>query len=202
MIFLYIKRAILIVAAAMASYWLTEQYGPTTACLIWAGIMATACGLGAVLLRTSQVSQVTWKNRLAGYLIPWGWRLNRGLLWPMPVISFVVWMAIGAAAILLRAGSESVELRIALFTAWVVDASVMVFLLGTLQQSTPGSRVAVVWKLLVCVAILLVLSIGLYLWGMAPAALVVGGGPPLVAGAVFGLFTLVLLILGRNTRWN
>jgi hypothetical protein len=202
MVFLYIKRAIVIVAAALSCVWLAEQYGTTTASLIWAGLMALACGIGTVLLRTSRVSQVTWRNRLAGYLIPWGWRLNRGLLWPIPVISWIVWMAIGAAAMLLRPGSESLALRLALFTAWVVDASVVVFLLGTLQQSTAGSRAGSVWKLFVLVVSLPVVSIGLYIGGLAPAALAVGGGPPLVAGVVFGLFTLVLLTLGRNARWN
>jgi hypothetical protein len=202
MVILYIKRAILIVAAALACYWLADQYGTTTACLIWASMMAATCGIGTVLLRTSPVSQPTWRNHLAGYLIPWGWRLNRGLLWPVPVISWIVWMAIGAAAMLLRLGSESLELRLALFAAWVVDASCVVFLLGTLQQSSPGSRVAAVWKLFVFVATLPVVSIGLYLGGMAVAALAVGGGPPLLAGVVFGLFTLVLLTLGRNARWN
>ena len=202
MIFLYIKRAILIVAAAAVCYWLAEQYGTTTASVIWAILMAVACGIGTLLLRTSQVSQVTWRNRLAGYLIPWGWRLNRGLLWPIPVISWVVWMAIGAAAMLLRSGSESVVLRLALFAAWVVDASCVVFLLGSLLQSSPGSRVAAVWKLLVFVVTLPVVSIALYLGGLTMAALAVGGGPPLVVGAAFGLFTLVLLTLGRNARWN
>ena len=72
MVLLYIKQAILLLAAAAACFGLAEQFGSTTACLLWAGLMALACGMGTVLLRTSPVSQVTWRNRLAGDLIPWG----------------------------------------------------------------------------------------------------------------------------------
>ena len=111
-------------------------------------------------------------------------------------------MAIGAATLLLRAGTESVGMRLALFAAWVVDASGVVLLLATLLESSAGSRVAAVRKLLVFVALLLVVSIALYLLELPVAALTVGGGPPLVTGALFGLFTLVLVMFGRNARWN
>ena len=79
MVILYIKRAMLSVAAAGACISLAEQYGTTTAYLIWASMMVVACGIGALLLRTSLVSQLTWRNRLAGYMIPCGWRLNRAM---------------------------------------------------------------------------------------------------------------------------
>jgi hypothetical protein len=206
MIVRFVQRAMLIAAATTACYGLAEAFGPPTAALIWAGIAVIACGVGTVLLRTSPVGRVTWRNRAAGYLIPWGWRLNRGRLWPVAVVSWVGWMAVGAAVFVLRPGSANedsgVGLRVALFAAWVVDAAALLFVLGTIRQATPGSRVRSLWKLAAVIALVGGASIGLYLGGRSTAALVVGGGPPLAAGGCTGLVVLVFMTVGRNTRWN
>lgn len=204
MILLYIKRAVLVTVAAAAAYWLAAEYGLWPAMLAWAIAAAVACGTGAVLLRTSGIGRVTWRNRLAGYLIPWAWRLNRGRLWPLPVVSWVVWMAIGGGAVLLRpTASEGPSLvGVALFAAWVIDAAGLMYLLGTIGQATPGSRVGSLWKLVAVIAVLIGASVGLHLGGRTMAALVVGGGPPLAVGAGIGLVVLLLVTVGRNARWN
>ena len=202
MIRLHVQRALLIAAAAAATYGLAEQYGTRTGLLIWAGVTAVACGTGTILLRTSTIGRVTWRNRAAGYLIPWGWRLNRGLLWPVPVVSWVVWTAVGATTVLLRQGEDALGLRVALFVAWVLDAAALIFILGAICQATPGSRAGSLWKLVTFIAALIATSVGLYLYGLPNAALVVGGGPPLVVAGCVGLVVLFLVTLGRNTRWN
>lgn len=203
MILLYLKQTVILFAAAVAAYWLAGNIGSSRGALVWAVASALACGIGAVLLRTSAIRRVTWRNRLAGYLIPWGWRLNRGRLWPIPVVSWVVWMAAGGAAVLLRPTAEELTpvVRIALFAAWMVDAA-LVFLLGTIVQATPGSRVGPLWKPAAGIAGVIVASIGLYLAGLTMIALVVGGGPPLAIGGGLGLFVLLLATVGRYTRWN
>ena len=206
MVLLSIKRAVLVVAAAATCYWLAGQLGPQAGTFVWAVATAGGCALGAVLLRTSPLGRVTWRNRAAGYLIPWGWRLNRGRLWPITVVSWVVWLAIGAAVVLLRPGPAEVmpgvAVRVGLFAAWAIDAAALVYLLGTIRQATPGGRVGTLWKLVVAITLLIGASVGLYLGGLATAALVVGGGPPAVVGGGFGLVLLVLLTVGRNARWN
>lgn len=206
MTFLIVKRAVMIAAAAAACYTLAEQFGSPTAALIWAAAVACGCGMGTGLLKTSPIGRVTWRNRVAAYLIPWGWRLNGGLLWPVPIISWVVWMAIGAAVFLLRPGPAEehpgVGLRIALFAAWAIDAAALVYLLGAIRQATPGGRVRSLWQLTAVIALVLAASVGLYLAGSAPAALVVGGGPPAVIGGCMGLIVLFFMTVGRNPRWN
>jgi hypothetical protein len=97
MIRLYFRRAVLLGGCAAAAYALAVESGPWPAVLTCAAVAAVACTVGAILLRTSTIGRVTWRNRLAGYLIPWGWRLNRGKLWPLPVISWAVWTANGLA---------------------------------------------------------------------------------------------------------
>lgn len=202
MIVLYLKKAVLFAGSAAAAYGLATEFGPWPAFLACAVVAAVACVLGAILLRRSTIGQVTWRNRLAGYLIPWGWRLNRGRLWPVAIISWVVWTAVCGAAVLLRSGEPSLGMRAALLAAWLIDASALVFLLGTIVQATPGSRLGSVWKLVTFIVAVLCARVGLYVVGQTTAALIVGGGPPAVIGGVFGLVLLIFMTVGRNTRWN
>jgi hypothetical protein len=202
MILLYLKKAVLLAAVAAAAYGLAVGLGPWPAVLTCAAVAAVACTVGAILLRTSTIGQVTWRNHLAGYLIPWGWRLNRGRLWPVAVISWAVWTAACGAAVLLRSDEPSLGMRAALLAAWLIDASALVFLLGTVVQATPGSRVVSVWKLVAVITGVLCASVGLYVAGQTTAALIVGGGPPALIGGVFGLVLLIFATAGRNTRWN
>src|SRR4051812_19605995 len=62
----------LVAAVAAAAYGLAVEFGPWPAVLTCSAGAAVGCVAGAVLLRTSGVGRVTWRNRLAGYLIPWG----------------------------------------------------------------------------------------------------------------------------------
>lgn len=206
MILLYVKRAALIVAVAAATYLLAAELGPWPAAIAGAAAAAVACTTGAALLRTSAVGRVTWRNRLASYLIPWGWRLNRGRLWPVVVTSWAVWTAVGVAAVLLRPTGPTepvpVGTRVALFAAWAVDGAAMVYLLGTVAQATPGSRVGGLWKMVAVATGVIGVSVGLYLTGLATVALVAGSGPPLAVGGGIGLFVLFFATAGRNTRWN
>jgi len=71
MILLYLKKAALLAAVATAAYGLAAEFGPWPAVLTCAAVAAVACAIGAILLRTSTIGQVTWRNSLAGYLIPW-----------------------------------------------------------------------------------------------------------------------------------
>lgn len=199
-----IKRVVLIAVAAAVCYWLAERFGFVTAALVWAGLTAVGCATGAVLLRTSAIGRVTWRNHTAGYLIPWGWRLNKGRLRPVAVISWCVWMLIGAAAVLLLPTGEApgFGVRAGLFAAWIIDAAALLYLLGTIRQATPGSRVGSLWKLSLAAFAVIGVSVGLSLSGMPEAALVVGGGPPTVALGCVGLVMLIFVTVGRNTRWN
>ena len=111
-------------------------------------------------------------------------------------------IGVGGAAVLLRSDEPSLGMRVALLAAWLIDASALVFLLGTIVQATPGGRVGSVWKLVAFTTAVLCASVGLYVGGQATAALLVGGGPPAVIGGVFGLVLLIFATVGRNTRWN
>ena len=45
-------------------------------------------------------------------------------------------------------------------------------------------------------------SVALYLRGLPILALIVGVGPALLVFGGYGLFLVVVLVAGRNARWN
>jgi hypothetical protein len=96
----------------------------------------------------------------------------------------------------------SIGVRAALLASWLIDAAGLMYLLGTIAQATPDSRVGPLWKLVAVIIGLIGANVGLYLGGQTTAALLVGGGPPVVIGGGFGLLLLILATVGRNTRWN
>ncbi len=218
MIFSLVQRAILILLAVMAVWGLGLFLGGGMALAVWAAVGAIACCAGTLLLWTSATDKVTWKNRLAGCLIPWGGRLNGGRLWPIPVISWLVWMAIAAATVWLMLASPAEPevgqgdgvktadriAHILLLVAWIVDGSTIVYVLGTLSQAGAGSS-SHRNTLLKTVAIIFAIIVGsviLHGVGATRLALTVAGTPPLIVGGGFGLFLAAVLVFGRKVRWN
>lgn len=195
-------RSLLVLAGASACYGLGELCGGWPAFAVWALAITAACALGAGLLRAITVGRVTWKNRLAGYLIPWGWRVNAGRLWAAAAVSWLVWVSLGGAVTVLREGEGHAGVRLGLLAAWAIDAGALLFALGSVRQATPGGRVGALWVLVGVTAALLGVSVGLSVAGLPLAALVVGGGPPLAVGVCFGLVMLFFVTVGRNARWN
>lgn len=210
MITRYLWQFVLVAVAAAVCSWLVSQFGPLTSGAAWAAVALVACGVGAILLRTSPVGRVGWQNRVAGYLVPWGARIGGGRLWPIPVVSWVVWMTVWAGAAVLTP-PETVPLtgweiatRIGLGAAWAIDGLALGHLLATVRQHfSPASRSG--RSLLTISAVIVGLVAGsllLHLLGLTAFALLVAGGPPLLIGGGYGLFLLVLLTFGRGGRWN
>lgn len=202
---------VLIAVAAAVCAWLVSQSGPLTAGVAWAAVALAACGVGTILLRTSPVGRVNWRNRTAAYLVPWGVRIGGGRLWPIPVVSWVVWMTVWAGAAVLTPGPGADPLtgweiapRVGLGAAWAIDGLALGHLLATLPQhfsaASRGGR-----SLLTIAAVIAGLiggSLLLHLLGLTPLAMLVAGGPPLLIGGGYGLFLVVLLTFGRGARWN
>lgn len=211
MISLLFHQALRVGLAVAVCALLTANFGVLVAVVVWAVVSFVACVVGAVLLRTSEVGRVTWKNHAASYLIPWGVRVSRGKLWPIPVVSWAVWMTIGGGVFALTPGlgsdgltSGEVVLRVLLGLSWAVAGYafgyVLVVLSRGVSSGSSGSRMLT--PFCVIIAGLLVLSVVLHLCGFTLLALMATGGPVLLVGGGYGLFVLVLLIFGRNSRWN
>lgn len=204
-------RSLLLAAGVLLVHWLVSRFGPATAFLLWSGFTALAAITGAVLLRTSTVGKVTWKNQAAAWLLPWGARLNRGMLWPLPVVTWLVWIALGGLAIFVLGPQPdgapqgpSLWLRGLVLTTWIVNGAGLMFLLGTVVQhhswhSPAARRLQMAGAGLV---LLLVLSGALYALGQPVLAVCLAGLPPLILAILFGGFAVVVVTLGRRARWH
>lgn len=213
MLVVFLHRVVLIALAAATCVLLAGEFGSWPAMGLWSAISSCGCLLGALLLRTSSLGSITWKNWVACNLLPWGYRMNRGRLWPIVLASWIAWVSIGAAVLTSTAagpepttGAEDwgpFEATL-LFAAWVVDGGAFLHVLGTLvQQFVPGwNGGKSLLKVLIFLLAILGLSIGLFLNGQPFAALLVAGGPLAILGVVYGLFLAAVLIFGRNARWN
>ena len=158
----YLRRAVLIALGTAAAWALASALGPWAGLGAWAVLTAGACVLSAELLKGSGVGRVTWRNYLAGYVLPWGFRIGRGRLGAITVAAWAVWVLIGMAAILLMghlrwSGSASATdtpaapapdgphpvLAVLLFTTWVVYGVCLLHLVGLLLnqfRASPGPR--------------------------------------------------------------
>lgn len=220
MYYLYLLRRALSVILPLLVGWALIQSLPCWLALLTAALLAAALSLaGALLLHNCAVGQITWRNRLAGWLLPWGYTLGRGQLKGIALVSGTVWTLLAAGAIfatMVTPSTATVAVQGAppaatvpmsawwLLLAWIVDGGCVLYLLGlTLKNSLRGSSSgATVRKLLFALGAMLVSSLALQLGGYTGLAVLIAGGPPLVIGGFYGLFVLAMLTFGRNARWN
>lgn len=188
---------------------------PWLAWLATIGVGALLAVLGALVLRTTKVGELTWKNRLAGHLLPWGYHLGGGTLPGLVLGCVAVWAAVAAAVLLGSApgaavaapnqpAAAAVGTSPWLLLAWIVAGAFLLWMVGQLRKHyQPGTSVTrSQGKLVLVVAAMLVGSVVLHLLGHPGFALVVVGGPVLVVGGGYALFLGVILLFGRNMRWN
>lgn len=205
-------------APALLGHFLVGRMGPWTALAVAALVACATTTTGALLLRTTAVGRITWKNHMGGWLLPWGYTIARGRLFVIALVSCLVFVSLAGAGILAGTlGQAPTNAPAAapatasvptgtpwlLVLAWIVDGTCLMYLLGTLAGSTPGSSSGrTLRKLVLTLVAMLVGSTALALFGHHGLATAVAGGPPLVLGTAYGLFVLVLLLAGRGARWN
>lgn len=172
--------------------------------------------IGALLLRTVTTDAITWRNQVAGWLLPWGYKIGRGKLPAITIISGVVWALLftlgtiaGRPMVVVEASpvstsSPSSLLNFLLVLSWAVDGAVLFYFAGMLSRDTdfsrrPGSTMA---KLAAIVGLLIVVSFIFWLTGKPSRALWISGLPPLACGLLFGAWCILLVTVGKNARWN
>ncbi len=217
----YLRKVLMVAGAVAAGFVLAPRIGIWQTLLAFAVVAAVAVAVGGYLLKTSAVSQITWRNRVAGFLAPWGWTFANGKLGRAMIASWVVWVLLGTCGALLMsraassiglspnmvassASSSPTVVTVLLALAWIVDGGALLYFFSTLAKnfsirSRPALSIMKVMAL--CIAILLA-SVALFLNGHPYAALAFAGGPPLAVALIFGLFMTVILCAGKNVRWN
>lgn len=214
--YLIFTRVASLALAAFICYWLAGRYGSTAGILVWASVVTLGCAGIAILLAKQKGERITIVNRLAGFALPWGYRVGRGRLPAIATISAALWIATGAFAVFALGGSDPAApatpttqapsfARTLLAIAWLVDGLVLLrFAQVWFTRQSPiqkgGLRFVLGLSLLVTISVVLFSistnSAGIWL------ALAIAGGPPFFVGGGYLLFLLVVLLFGRNMRWN
>ncbi len=191
-----------VMAAALVKLILAPAGRPVL--LYWAAVSLVACLLGAVAIWSQPLGQATAAGRLGSAVVRWGFRATQGKLFGAAVISWIIWLVIGSAAILAGRAKGDLSYRLMLL-AWAVDFGVLCYLLGVWL----ANRGSGMHSLLVISAVLVaMIGISATLWfgngseAARKTALTLAGGPTLVIGGGYGVFLLVVLTVGRNARWN
>ncbi|MFO0982838.1 MAG: hypothetical protein U1E76_14090 [Planctomycetota bacterium] len=215
-----VNRIVMLAVTTGACAWLTARVGAGVAVVLWTVAMTMVCAATALLLERQPAGRVSLVNRVAGLVLPWGYRLGRGRLAPIVVTSCVMWALLGLAATLAvsahlaprrqppsaaaGAPAPSVLLTSLLYAAWLVDGAALLHLIGVMASSRRRLPMAVILPALALAAMVLA-SIVLALptsGGHRPLALLIAGGPPLLIGLSYGAFVLVMVVFGRHTSWH
>jgi len=210
------------VAVAAACAVVAMRLGPWKGLAAFALSMGVLCIVIALIVHHQAPQKITLANYLMGFILPWGYGVGRGKLRPIVLTSWTIWVLIGLAIVIAvnaridaaaistslpNLSPRSATLMTLLVLAWVIDGGVLLRCIGLLGTST--NRVHMTRSLSPLIAFLMVIlatSIALITLTTSPTAaslaLLVAGGPPLLIGLGYGLFVLVMLTAGRNTRWN
>ncbi len=214
----YLRLAIVIALPVAIGRLLLDSMSPWAAVGVAAAIAVASSALGALLLKTATVGRITWRNYVGGWLLPWGYMLGRGRLAGIAAVSAAVWTLLAASAILATASATgaappgpvaTVPAAAAttpwlLVLAWIVNGGALLYVVSLLSKnySPTSSAARPLRRAIGVLTVLLVASIVMHACGYTTLATWVAGGPLLVLGTFYGLWIALLLILGRNARWN
>lgn len=187
-------------------WWFGQTCEPWPAVLGCVAIAALVAAVGLLLLSRTRVGELSWRNRLGGLLLPWGYRFGGRLTTIVPV-SWLVWSLLAVATVLCTrppdpvgaapgAAPEVAGLSYLLLLAWVADGGLLLYTLG--HRSASRSLRRFQWSLgaLIAVSVVLLCS------GHSVLATLLAGGPILLLGLWFGGYTGLMLLSGKHTRWN
>jgi hypothetical protein len=174
-----------------------------TSWVIFAAIITALAGLA---IARQPLGESTAAGRLGSAVVRWGFRAGHGRLLPALLISWLVWVLLGATVILIIRHRGDTQHAL-LLLAWAVDAAALFYTVGVILANWGGGR-SFTGSLVTIAGVLvtmIVASVVLWSAGGSPgarrAALLVAGGPPLFIGVGYGLFVLVTLTVGHG-RWN
>lgn len=209
-------RIALVIAAAAFCWSLMHWIGRWPMLGTWAVGMTVACAGAALLVRTAELGEITWKNRIAGVLLPWGYGLGAGKLPLIAMFSWIGWVLIGVAVAsqpgwpsLTRSepGRPAGAWYWLLYAGWAINAAVIGLWVTTLVLSRKVGH-ANGQSLLKPTMLLIVAtgaSIALHVAGYTRSAALVAACPLLVVAVFVGAFIGLIVVaskLGKPVRWN
>ncbi|HEU5155115.1 MAG TPA: hypothetical protein VFU03_10325, partial [Gemmatimonadales bacterium] len=176
------RFAVTVVMAAIAA-WCALRWGLPLGLAVWSGLAAALCGLGALLLSRQPVGVSTASGQLGAAVLRWGYKVGRGQLPGIVLVSWLIWVALGAAVMALTI-FRTQGLTPWMILAWTIDGVALLYLIGLMAIRSGRTRSALLMPLLAVLGMIGVSSV-LWLKGTESAresALLVGGAPiPLLA---------------------
>lgn len=198
---------LLLLWAALAGtlYTITTTHPPTEAFTRWAIVIAVLCVLGGLAIRSQPVGEATIFGRIGSAFVRWGYRAGQGKLPAAVVISWLVWLVIGAAAIAMLHFRNEVQPLI-LSLGWATEVLLLFYLVG-MWLANAGANSAFRMRFLTMAGMVVVLlAASMLLWfksgGASRNLAVIIAAIPLGVALVYGIFLAVIMTVGGKARWN
>lgn len=203
---LYWRTYYLVLRAAMGAAFFVGAAASAMRVGVWLTLPMAACAAamvcGFVAMRLSQAAgRVSYINRLAVIVLPIGLHVGRGRLLPMFAWSTALWSAVGMAGAIyggmrFHATHHAPLLRVLLIASLFVDGASFVMLtkqaVTRLTLKSPGAKPVAI--MLTGLLALMVGGVGLWMADLPWPAVLLAGGPPLIAALFYGFLFLALII--------
>jgi len=198
-----LRRLAVTVAMAALAVWCALRWGLPLGFAVWSGLVAALCGFGALLLSRQPVGVATASGQLGAAILRWGYKVGRGQLPGIVVVSWLIWVALGAAVMavtLFRAEA----LTPWMILAWTIDGLALIYLIGVMTTRSGRTRIALLTPLL---AVLGMIGLSGALWragteSARETALLIGGAPIPLLAAGYGLMMAAIMLGGRKGGWK
>jgi len=198
-----LRRLAVTVAMAALAVWCALRWGLSLGFAVWSGLVAVLCGFGALLLSRQPVGVATASGQLGAAILRWGYKVGRGQLPGIVVVSWLIWVALGAAVMavtLFRAEA----LTPWMILAWTIDGLALIYLIGVMTTRSGRTRIALLTPLL---AVLGMIGLSGALWragteSARETALLIGGAPIPLLAAGYGLMMAAMMLGGRKGGWK
>jgi len=203
MMFATIRRFAVTAAMAAFAVWCALRWGLPLGLAVWSGVVAALCGLAALLLARQPVGVATASGQLGAAVLRWGYKVGRGQMPGIVVVSWLIWVILGAAVMALTT-FRSDPLTRWMIVAWTIDGLALIYLIGLMVTRTGRTRGALLMPLL---AVLGMIAVSGALWqrrteSTRENALLIGGAPIPILAAGYGLMMAAMLLGGRKGGWK
>ncbi|MBL8890067.1 MAG: hypothetical protein JNL67_08820 [Planctomycetaceae bacterium] len=208
---------------------LTHRSGIGVGLVVYACSVGAGTGFGGWLLQRSEVGRVTWRNRVAGFCLPWtGW-VGGGTLPSLLVKNWLAGLVFGVAVLWADqsnwfqvpitdstngtgnlASIQEWGLYVSTWTCWVVLAGAWLWMLRTFLTRSSNvlsvlSRERGIWFPILAPPLVIAASVTLRATGYPWWGLAVAAAPLLYVSFPVLLIIAVMLwhaITGKPMRWN
>lgn len=199
-----IVLALLWIGLGATLYMIASTHPPMDALVRWAIGIAVACAIGGLLIRSQPLGEATLMGRIGAAFVRWGYRAGQGKLLAAVVISWLVWLVIGATAIWALHFRDELQPLI-LTLGWAAQVLVLFYLVGMWLANAGADSHFRGRFVSMAAVVLLVLLASVTLWfqsgGKSRIALYLAA-IPLAASLLYTVFMAVVLLTGSKARWN